>query len=97
MVSYYFKLLVLFLEVLVLKVRIKKWYVYMVFAAASFILSVVFLLWSVYYMSNAMVGTSFLTALAGFAFLASSVQALKITAYVYSVESGAGSEARKES
>ncbi|MEM0025169.1 MAG: hypothetical protein QXV93_01660 [Zestosphaera sp.] len=79
------------------KMGIKKWYVYMLFAAASFILSVIFMLWSVYYMSNAMVGTSFLTALAGFAFLASSIQALKITAYVYSVESGATTDERKES
>ena len=76
--------------------KIKKWYLYMVFATASFILSVIFLLWSVYYMSNTMVGTSFLTALAGFAFLASSVQVLRIAAYVYSVESGVSTNERKE-
>lgn len=79
-----------------MKTGIKKWYVYMAFAVTSFVLSVIFLLWSVYYMSNAMVGTSFLTALAGFAFLASSVQALRIAAYVYSVESGASTNEGKE-
>jgi hypothetical protein len=72
-----------------MKLKIRKWYAYMVFAAASFILAVIFLMWSVYYMSSAMVGTSFLTALAGFAFLATSIQALKIAAYVYSAELGA--------
>lgn len=72
-----------------MKLRIRKWYVYMVFAVSSFILATLFLFWSIYYMSIAMVGTSFLTALAGFALLASSLQALRIAAYVYSVELGA--------
>ncbi len=76
------------------KLKIKKWYAYMVFAAASFILATIFLMWSVYYMSSAMVGTSFLTALAGFAFLATSIQALKIAAYVYSAELGAKPDER---
>ncbi|MFN3268866.1 MAG: hypothetical protein ACK416_06380 [Zestosphaera sp.] len=75
-----------------MKLKIRKWYMYMGFATASFVLAVLFLFWSIYYMSIAMVGTSFLTALAGFALLASSLQALRIAAYVYSVELGAKSD-----
>ena len=68
-----------------------RWLVYMVVALILLLASGLFLLWSIGYMERGFIATSLLSALIGFTLLSSSLYALRLSAYVYSLSRGAES------
>ncbi len=72
-----------------------KWVIYLVFSIVLGVFAVFFLSTSLSYMERAMIGSSLLSALIGFTLLSSSLYALRISAYVYSLIKGSENEARK--
>lgn len=69
-----------------------RWLVYLALAIILLLASGLFLLWSISYMERGFIATSLLSALIGFTLLSSSLYALRLSAYVYSLSKGAQSE-----
>ncbi len=61
-------------------------YIYIAVGLALFMLSAMFFVWSVSYMERAMIATSLLSALIGFALLSGSLYMFRLSAYIYGVE-----------
>jgi hypothetical protein len=71
-----------------------RWLVYLVISLVLLIASGLFLLWSISYMERGFIATSLLSALVGFTLLSSSLYALRLSAYVYSLSKGVESEGK---
>lgn len=72
-----------------------RWVAYLALSILLLLASTLFLLWSISYMERGFVATSLLSALIGFTLLSSSLYTLRLSAYVYSLAKGAGSEEGK--
>jgi len=72
----------------------KKWIIYLGLAIIILFIAIQFLLWSLSYMERGLIATSLLSALIGFTVFSGSLYLLKISAYIYSIESKTEEEAR---
>jgi len=75
--------------------RVIRFLIYLVIGVILLSASILALLWSIGYMQAGFVATSLLSALIGFTLLSSSLYILRLSAYVYAVEKGAGVEGGK--
>ncbi|MEM0378923.1 MAG: hypothetical protein QXP68_05450 [Thermosphaera sp.] len=62
--------------------------IFLLVSISLFIISTLFLLWSVSYMERSRIATSLVSALIGFSLLTAALYALRLSAYIYGVERG---------